>query len=144
MRRMHGIVAVVGLLLSGALLNGVMTSASVAAEEAASEPQVITAIFHADWCGTCKKMGPAVMDTQARYADKPVLFVKFDLTNKKTTNQSALLASALGIGDTFKANQKTGFALLLDGKTKEVVGKLTVDQSAQQMGATIDNRLAGK
>ncbi len=102
-------------------------------------PQVIAAVFHADWCGKCKQMGPSVMKTMASYkADKAVKFVKFDLTDDSTKAQSAKLAARNGLTPIWKANQKTGMVLLVDAKTRKVMGTIVSTDSQSEMKRKIE------
>ncbi len=102
-------------------------------------PQVIAAVFHADWCGKCKQMGPSAMKTMASYArDKDVKFVKFDLTDDSTKAQSAKLAARNGIEPVWNSNQKTGMVLLVDGKTRKVVDTIVSTDSQEDMKRKIE------
>ncbi|MEM9290477.1 MAG: thioredoxin domain-containing protein [Acidobacteriota bacterium] len=102
-----------------------------------AEPELLAVKFHADWCGSCKKMGPVFEDLQNKYDGKSVLFVTLDLTNNTTRSQAEYLASALGFGDVYAKNSGTGFILLLDGDSKEQVAKLTASQDIKAMGAEL-------
>ncbi|MEM9595877.1 MAG: hypothetical protein AAGD06_16515, partial [Acidobacteriota bacterium] len=75
---------------------------------------------------------------------KSVLFVELDLTNGTTRNQAEYLASALGFADTYASNQGTGFVLLLDGKSRQQITKLTADQNIKAMGAEIVKQLESR
>ncbi len=102
-------------------------------------PQVIAAVFHADWCGKCKQMGPNAKKTMASYArDKNVKFVKFDLTNDSTKAQSAKLAARNGITPVWNSYQKTGMVLLVDAKTRKVVGTIVATDSQKDMKRKIE------
>lgn len=102
-------------------------------------PQVIAAVFHADWCGKCKQMGPNAKKTMASYArDKDVKFVKFDLTNESTKAQSAKLAARNGITPVWNSNQKTGMVLLVDARTRKVVDTIVATDSQKDMKRKIE------
>ena len=102
-------------------------------------PQLIAAVFHADWCGKCKQMGPNVMKTMASYkADKAVKFVRFNLTDDSTKAQSAKLAARNGITPVWNSNQKTGMVLLVDAKTRKVVGTIVATDSQKDMKRKIE------
>ena len=114
------------------------------AEAAPTQPEIIAVKFHADWCGSCKRMGPVFEDLRNKYDGKPVLFVELDLTNGTTRTQAEYLASALGFGDVYAQNNGTGFILLLDGKSRKQLDKLTADQSIKAMGAKIVEQLESR
>lgn len=107
-------------------------------------PKLMVVQFHADWCGSCAKIEPQ-LDKARGKADldnKDVLFVKLDLTNGTTRNQSALLASAVGLGDFYKENNgKTGFVLLVDGATGEHLGKITKEHDSGKIIELIQSKL---
>ena len=112
--------------------------------EAPASPDLLAVKFHADWCGSCKKMGTVFEDLRNKYDGKSVLFVTLDLTNGTTRSQAEFLASALGFGDVYAQNQGTGFILLLDGKSREQVAKLTADQNIKAMGAELVRHLESR
>ncbi len=118
---------------------GLFSVASFAANEA-STPKLIAVKFHADWCGSCKKMGPVFEDLRNKFDQKPVLFVQMDFTNSTTRHQSQLLGAALGISPIIEENQGTGFILLLDSQQK-VQEKFTADQGFKDMSALITKHL---
>lgn len=92
--------------------------------------------FHADWCGTCRKLEPELTSARANgdLDNQNVLFVTLDLTNDTTKHQAALMASALGISDFYESNRgKTGFVLLVNGKTGETVGRIKGDTKAAKI-----------
>ena len=79
------------------------------------------------------------MKTMASYArDKDVKFVKFDLTNDSTKAQSAKLAARNGITPVWNSNQKTGMVLLVDAKTRKVVGTIVATDSQKEMKRKIE------
>ncbi len=96
--------------------------------------------FHADWCPGCKILAPKMGEVKSsgELDGKNILFIKFNVTDKKTTHQSMLHAEALGLGELFKKNAgKTGFILLLDPKTHEILGKITHEMEVEKIKSTI-------
>ncbi|MCI0366070.1 MAG: protein disulfide isomerase family protein [Phycisphaerales bacterium] len=101
-------------------------------------PKIIAVKFHADWCGFCKQMGAAFEELQAKFDQEPALYVTFDQTRDFGRKQSQYLAHAMGLDDVWKENGgKTGFILLIDPKTKQVVQRLTHEQNLKQIGAAL-------
>ena len=86
-------------------------------------------------------MGAIFTDLQNKFDGKPVLFVTLDFTNRTTHYQSELLASALGMGKAYQANQGTGFILLIDSQTRDVSARLTSKQTLKEMGGVINQLL---
>ncbi len=112
--------------------------------EKSSDATLYAVAFHADWCGSCKTLGPNVIKArgQADLDNQNVLFVKLDLTDKATRSQAELMANALGLGDFYKENNgKTGFVLLVNSKTGETVGKLTKDMSSGDIKTKIHEQI---
>ena len=97
------------------------------------EPEVFGVLFYADWCGSCKVLEPEIdkaRDT-ADLDNEAVLFVRLDLTDATRSHQAAMLASSLGLGESFARNGgKTGFMLLVDAETGEVISMATKKSDA--------------
>ena len=108
-----------------------------AGQEAPAGPEILAVKFHADWCGSCKKMGTVFEDLRQKYDGQPVLFVTLDRTNVSTRAQAELMASALDFGSLYAENSGTGFILLLDGKDRKPLAKLTADQGIKAMGSKL-------
>lgn len=104
-------------------------------------PKLIAVKHHGDWCGSCKKMGTTFTDLRNKFDGQPILFVTLDLTNVSTRNQSELLASALGLKSIYQNNPGTGFILLINPQTHQVVKKLTANQDLKMMSAEIKTLL---
>ncbi len=102
-------------------------------QQAARQPETIALVFYADWCPACKVLDPKVQQVRPAFKDRSILWVTLDQTDKES-RQAEYLAAALGAADAWKNNAgKTGFVVLIDGKTKAVVGKLTSDQMPEQI-----------
>lgn len=106
-----------------------------------SPPKLIAVKHHGDWCGNCKKMGSTFTDLRNKFDGQPILFVTLDLTNISTRNHSELLATALGLKSVYQNNPGTGFILLIDPHTRQVVKKLTADQDLKMMADEIKTLL---
>ncbi len=124
-----------------ALLALALPALTTAAASGPAAPELVAVKFHADWCGSCKKMGNVFEDLRNKYDGRPILFVTLDLTNGTTRSQAEYMASALGFGKVFAENQGTGFILLLDGSSRQQLAKLTADQDIKAMGKVILEQL---
>lgn len=111
------------------------------ASQTNSTPKVLVLKFHADWCGSCRAMGPVLRDLQNKMDGKPILFSTLDRTNQSTSHQAQMLASALGIQKTYATTPGTGFLLVLDANSKEVLARLTKKQSVKEMSKVIQEFL---
>jgi len=101
-------------------------------------PKLILVKFHADWCKICRAMGSVFEDLQNKMDGKNILFVKLDFTNNQTKHQANMLGASLGIAAVLKKNyRRTGFILIIDPKTKQVLQKLTKDDDVYAMEAKI-------
>jgi len=106
-----------------------------------SEVKLMVVKFHADWCGSCRALGPVLTDLTNKLDGKPVLFTQLDFTNNTTKHQANLLASALGIKKIVDDNNGTGFLLVIDSKTKAIKTKLTKTQTVKEMATKIKSLL---
>jgi len=123
------------LLLSAAIFT---IQAGEKGETADATPAVIAVKFHADWCGSCKAMGGVFEELQAKFDTKPVLYVTLDHTRDFNRQQSKFMAQSLGLDNVWaKYGGKTGFILLIDGKTREVLGTFKSTQTLKEMGAEL-------
>jgi hypothetical protein len=86
-------------------------------------------------------MGPVLRDLQNKMDGKPILFSTLDRTNQSTSHQAQMLASALGIQKTYATTPGTGFLLVLDANSKEVLARLTKKQSVKEMSKVIQEFL---
>ena len=102
----------------------VLTLTAFKSDKTSVNPDYLVVKFHADWCGNCKAMGSSFEDLQEKFKNENVEFVKFDLTNKETTALAESKANQIGISEILDNNRKTGFILIIDNTTKEVLYKL--------------------
>lgn len=115
-----------------------MTQRACAQSSANSKPEIIAVKMHADWCGKCQKMAPILQKVKPKFAGGDVLFVRFDMTDTFTTEQSKLMADQMGLSDLFaKHKRRTGYMVLVDAQTKEELETLTSDQSAEELKQSI-------
>lgn len=109
------------------------------------EPEVFGVLFYADWCGSCKILDPAIEKARGKsdLDNAPILFVRLDLTDATKRHQSSLMAHALGLKEFYEKNAgATGFMLLVDAETKEIISKLTKTSDAKAITAQIKNAVS--
>ena len=128
-------IALTGLAIAGnTTTETVATTTSEAAAAEARAPEAMLVVFHADWCGNCKVLGPKVSnEVLPEVTGEPLLMVELDLTDSKS-NQAEYMLAALGLSDLWeKYGRKTGFALLVDAETKEVLQTFTRQSQPEVM-----------
>ena len=111
----------------------ILTQAAFKAVKKSVNPDYLVVKFHADWCGNCLAMGSSFEDLQETFKEKNIEFVKFDLTDKGTTAKAEAKAKQIGISNILDDNRKTGFILIIDNLTKEILYKLTKNDSVDVM-----------
>ncbi|MEM7364904.1 MAG: thioredoxin family protein [Pseudomonadota bacterium] len=120
------------LLICGA---AVLSLSAIADDES---PQLIAIKFHADWCGSCKRMGNTFEELQQKHDTLPVLYLVLDHTRRYDRDQSAFHMQTLGLENIWdEYGGKTGFVLLVDPQSSEVVARLTHEHTLKDMGKAI-------
>ncbi len=143
--RMRLFVPVVAMVVAAAGLASWAAAEDKAAKEDEKKPKplarpmVIALRFHADWCGSCKKLDPQFKAVAKKLADQPILFLTLDLTNDKTKRQAHYLAAALGLGKQWDqlGGGKTGIIQVLDGFHRQPMAKFNYKYDAKKMGAEL-------
>ncbi len=124
---------ITAIAVSLALLGGGAIAQADEKPESA-EAKTYAVLFYADWCGTCKALDPKIEEAREALAEEPVLYVTFDMTDEKTTRHTAMLANALQLDEHFNENAgRTGFLLLIDAESREVVDRITREDSAEDI-----------
>jgi thiol-disulfide isomerase/thioredoxin len=105
-------------------------------------PEIIAATFESAWCSSCKILVPRLSQVVPDFADKPVKFVSLDFTFGQRDDIQAQ-AEAEGLAELYpRFKGATGFTLLVDADTGEILDSLTVNHSTQAMRAAIAQSLA--
>jgi thiol:disulfide interchange protein len=114
------------------------------ADAKARAPEVLVVAFHADWCAKCQTLGPKMMQSVfPEIKAEPYLLVKLDLTDRDS-NQAEYMLSALGLGNLWEQyGRKTGFALVIDAQTKEVLHTINASENPEAMVADIRSAISG-
>lgn len=86
----------------------------------AKYPNVVMVAFHADWCGTCQKIGPTVMEMAMQVG----MMGKFDFTDDKTKAESEKKAMELGLCHAWKTETGTGFVIVFNKNRPDEYRKL--------------------
>lgn len=106
------------------------------------EPEIVAATFASAWCPACKVLEPKLRKVIPGFAGKPVAFVEFDFTFGPREELKAE-AERFGIGDLYERNKgATGFTVLVDADTGEIVDTLTMNFSEDAMRSAIARAIA--
>ncbi len=106
------------------------------------EPEVIAATFSSAWCSSCKILKPRLAEVMPDFADKPVKFVELDFTfgERGDIEDQARAEGLEQIYPRFKG--ATGFTLLVDRETGEILDSLTVSYDKNAMRSAIAQAIA--
>jgi thiol-disulfide isomerase/thioredoxin len=101
------------------------------------KPEIIAATFSSAWCSSCKILEPRLAEVIPDFVDQPVKFVKLDFTlgQRAEIEEQAAAEGLSEIYPRFKG--ATGFTLLVDSDTGEIVDMLTISHSKSAMRAAI-------
>jgi len=106
------------------------------------EISVIAVKMDAEWCGKCQVMNPKLDSVMPEFENEDILFVKFNMTDEFTTQQAGLLAERLNLKSLFEENKgKTGYMVLLNAETGEVLHTLQHDQTEDELISDIRSTL---
>ena len=106
--------------------------------------KIIAVYFYADWCPNCKILSPQ-LDQARKDGDldnKPILFVKLNLTDAGTIHQSILLAQAIGMAPYMQQQgSSTGYVALLSADSKAEISRFDRTSKAADIVAGINKAL---
>ena len=93
--------------------------------------------FHSDNCGSCKILGPRLMEVSKAIDTDKFEIIKFDMTNKKSFAETKQLAMEKNVDNILeKYGKKTGFIVLVNDQGEQV-DILKVDHDVDEMTAKI-------
>lgn len=118
------------------------TSATGADYTLEEEPEIIAVTFASAWCSSCKILQPRLAEIIPDFAGKPVKFVELDFTfgQRGAVEEKALAEGLAEIYPRFKG--ATGFTLLVDHDTGEIIDSLTISHTKPAMRAALAQALA--
>ena len=107
-----------------------------------AEPEVVAASFVSAWCSSCKILEPRLADVIPEFSDQPIKFVKLDFTFGQR-DEIQKQAEAEGVGKIYpQFKGATGFTVLVDRDTGEIIEILTINHSKKAMRAAIAQAVA--
>lgn len=141
--RWFAVAATAALLLAAAVMLPKSVWAQDKPRAATEKPKVVGVLFYADWCASCKALEPKLSEVKKQVMDQPIYFTRVDLTDDCTKKQSGMFAEWVGLGEVYREHApKTGFMLLIDPQTRQVLTKLTKTQSQAELKAAMEEALA--
>jgi thiol-disulfide isomerase/thioredoxin len=112
-------------------------------EMKAEPPNVIAVEFYADWCSTCKVLMPKILEARKHLQGKPVLFVRFDMTDEFTKQQASYMAAFAGLEEVYRRGHgKTGMVALVDAKTKKVLSVIGQKKTPEEINVMFDEAVS--
>lgn len=122
---------------AGAFFMFARTPATSADAPGAGKPEIVAATFSSSWCSACKILKPKLARVIPGFADEPVTFVEFDFTFGPRDELRAE-ADKYGVGALYERNKgATGFTVLVDYDTGEILDTLTMNFSENAMKSAI-------
>lgn len=142
MKRNDLILAAVVAISSLVFVFASRAPAASAATAFDGEPEIVAATFASGWCSSCKILKPRLANVIPAFDGKPVKFVEYDFTfGPRPEIRAQAVADGLEpVYDRFTG--ATGFTLLYDPKSREIIDILTIDYSEKAMRAAIGQALA--
>lgn len=142
MNRKTALAAAAVLFAPAAAVVGVEMRTPQVGAEYAGTPQVIAASFVSAWCASCKVLEPRLAKVMPGYKKAPVKFEELDFTFGATP-ELAQRAAADGYGVVYaRYAGATGFTLLIDRESGEVLDKITMSDTEQSIRTRINLALA--
>lgn len=127
---------------AAAVIMTVKSPATSADAPSHGKPEVIAATFASAWCSSCKILMPKLTKVIPSFAKEPVAFVEFDFTFGPRDEIRAE-ADKYGVGDLYERNKgATGFTVLVDADTGEILDTLTMNFSEDAMKSAIARAIA--
>ena len=106
------------------------------------EPEIVAATFASAWCSSCRVLKPKLAKVIPAFKNEPVAFVEFDFTFGPNDDIRAE-AEDYGVEDIYDRNKgATGFTVLVDHDTGEIIDTLTMNFSEAAMKAAIAQAIA--
>ena len=106
------------------------------------KPEIIAATFSSALCSACKVLEPKLAEIMPSFSDRPVRFLKLNFSFGQS-DQPAAMARAYSFEDAYdRFHGATGFTLLIDADTGDVINVLTMNHSKKLMKLMIAQSIA--
>lgn len=102
-------------------------------------PDIYVVMFHADWCGPCKVVNPALAQALNQLRDPRIEYLKIDISGG-SGDYNANAVFDRGIVQQYNMwLGVTGFAAIIDGDTKQTLGCVNMNYDSGAMAMHIRN-----
>ena len=101
-------------------------------------PRFVAVNFHIDGCPLSAATANAFAELETKYAEKPLLFARYDMTSSARRDQSQKLASCLDIGWIYEGSFQSGMIKLIDRKTGKVLATMTDRKQLEEMECALN------
>lgn len=104
-------------------------------------PRFVAVKFQIDGCPLAARIEPVFVQLVENYAERPVMFARYDMTNAQSRCFSKNMAKGLGFNWACEGAFQSGTILLIDRKRREVLAKVTDGLELPEMVRTLDRAL---
>lgn len=104
-------------------------------------PRLVAVKFQIDGCPLSAGIEPVFAELIENYAERPVMFARYDMTNAKSRCFSKSMATGLGFNWACEGAYQSGTILLIDRERREVLAKVTDGLELPMMVQTLDRAL---
>ena len=141
MKRRIGVIIAVVIGIASALAVASRGKAPAVEQVSQGAPQLIAASFTSAWCSSCRILEPRLAKVMPAFKDSAVEFIDFDFTFGET-DELAALAAAHSLTRLYEANKgATGFTVLLDAGSGEIIDTLTMNFTTDDIERAIARAL---
>ena len=106
-----------------------------------TEPRLVAATFRSNWCGPCRILEPRFEVVMEDYTDAAIEGVRFDFSFGRR-GRLAERAAEEGISEVYaRSAGSTGYVLLIDRETQDVLAHITVRYAERDIRGAIEHAL---
>lgn len=104
-------------------------------------PRLVAVKFQIEGCPIAAAAEPLFTELVNKYWDRPVMFTRYDITDKTRRCLSRNIALGLGVDWAYKSINQSGTIMLIDRDTREVLVTLTDRGQMPQMVRVLEDAL---
>lgn len=105
---------------------------------AQSDAKVIAVVNHAEWCSVCKNNGERAQAAfMENNKDGAIQFLVNNLTDAASKEKSGAALKEAGLDKVMTEKKMTGTAYFFDAETKELITKVSVAKSDQELAEAL-------